>query len=297
MITAEIIANFLSEKSILASPNQVLDSVLSIDEAQQFTSSTLSWCNEKNIEKLQSCASGTIIIPENADITFLNNKVNYLFAKNPRWAFLKTISQFFAPPVNYSIHPSSIIDASVSLPNQISIGANVVIEENCILGNQCIIGANTVLKARTILKDNVTIGCNCTIGNYGFGYEKDETGNYISIPHLGNVILEKDVEIGNNTCIDRGVVGATLLKQNCKIDNLVHIAHGVVVGANSLVIANAMIGGSTIIGDNVWVAPSSTLINKISIGNNAVIGIGAVVLKPVGDGEIVVGNPAKKLNK
>ncbi|MNL41568.1 UDP-3-O-acylglucosamine N-acyltransferase [compost metagenome] len=92
-------------------------------------------------------------------------------------------------------------------------------------------------------------------------------------------------------------MGSTILNENVKVDNLVHIAHGVVVGKNSLIIANAMIGGSTIIGENVWIAPSSSLINKINVSDNAVVGLGAVCLKSVSTGDVVVGNPAKSIKK
>ena len=115
------------------------------------------------------------------------------------------------------------------------------------------------------------------------------------IPHVGNVVIENGVEIGNNTCVDRGVLGSTILKENCKIDNLVHIAHGVVVGRNALVIALALVAGSVEIGENAWIAPSSSILQKVKIGKNATIGMGAVVLKNVGEEEVWVGNPAKKL--
>ena len=84
---------------------------------------------------------------------------------------------------------------------------------------------------------------------------------------------------------------------NVKIDNLVHISHGVIIGANSLIIANSMIAGSSIIGEDVWISPSSSILNKKCIGNNSVIGMGAVVLKDVKEGQIIIGNPGKELIK
>ena len=168
---------------------------------------------------------------------------------------------------------------------------------NCQVGENVVIGHNTVIHANTIIKDNVKIGCNCVVGSVGFGYEKDETGAYVFIPHIGNVILEEFVEIGNCTTIDKAVMGSTILRKNVKVDNLVHIAHGVDIGENSLIIANAMIGGSTKIGKNVWVAPSSSLINKIEIADDAIIGLGAVVTKSVNKGITVIGNPARPLEK
>ncbi len=91
---------------------------------------------------------------------------------------------------------------------------------------------------------------------------KNEEGKYSIIPHMGNVVIKNQVEIGNNTCIDRAVLGSTIINENVKIDNLVHISHGVSLGANSLIIANTMIAGSSIIGENVWVSPSSSILNK-----------------------------------
>jgi UDP-3-O-[3-hydroxymyristoyl] glucosamine N-acyltransferase len=154
-----------------------------------------------------------------------------------------------------------------------------------------------VLKYGTKIHDNAKIGANCTIGGVGFGYELDEEKKYVLLPHLGNVVLKSFVEIGNNTCIDRAVMGSTILEENVKVDNLVHIAHGVVIGKNSLIIANSMIAGSTKIGENVWVAPSVSILNKKTISDNSYIGMGAVVIKDVKENETIVGNPGKALVK
>ena len=147
----------------------------------------------------------------------------------------------------------------------------------------------------TIIGNNVTIGCNNTIGGVGFGYEKDEFGEYKLIKHIGNVVINDGVEIGNNTCIDRGVIGSTIIGENCKIDNLVHIAHGVNIGKNSLIIANSMIAGSVTIGKNVWIAPSTSVINGAKIGDNSMTGIGTVVIRDIGNNELHIGIPSKKI--
>lgn len=141
--------------------------------------------------------------------------------------------------------------------------------------------------------ENVKIGANCSLGGDGFGYEKDENGNWIKFPHFGHIIIEDNVEISNNVCIDRGVIGNTIIQKGTKIDNLVHVAHNVIVGANTLIIAKSMIGGSATIGENCWIGPSSSIINGISIGNNVTVGIGSNVIKDVPDNIVVAGNPAK----
>ena len=127
------------------------------------------------------------------------------------------------------------------------------------------------------------------------GFERAEGGEFVRLPHVGTVIIEDDVAIGSNTCIDRGTLGATVLRRGCKIDNLVHVAHNVVVGERSLIIAHAMIGGSAVVGADAWIAPNAAIMNKAIIGANSVVGLAAVVLKGTEPGQSVVGNPAKPL--
>lgn len=258
----------------------------------------LSWCNQKNILVLNSLENGTVICPL-LPVDFVKNKnVNYIEVENPRLYFLQVLKTFFVGNENnIGIATSAKVSTKATLGKQNSIGENVVIEDGCTIGNNCKIGHNTVIFRNTIIGNNVSIGCNCTIGGAGFGYEKNENGDYEMLPHIGKVIIEDNVEIAHNVCVDRAVLSATILRENVKVDNLVHIAHNVIIGKNSLIIANSMIGGSTTIGENVWVAPSASIINKITVDDNALIGMGAVVIKPVNKGEIVAGNPARPLVK
>ena len=140
---------------------------------------------------------------------------------------------------------------------------------------------------------NIFIGENCSIGNDGFGVEKDDDGSWVKFPHYGNVILEDNVEISNNVCIDRGVLGDTIIRKGVKIDNLVHIAHNVIIDEHSCIVANAMIAGSVKIGKNCWIGPSSSIRNGVTVGNNVLVGIGSNVVKDIPDNVIVAGNPAK----
>ena len=112
----------------------------------------------------------------------------------------------------------------------------------------------------------------------------------------GRVIIEDDVEIGTNTSIDRGTLGNTLIKTGVKIDNLVHIAHNVTIGKHTMIIANSLIGGSTIIGDHCWIAPSATIRDAVNVGDNVTIGMGAVVTKDIPSGEIWAGSPARRMD-
>lgn len=253
---------------------------------------SLTWVSEKNIPILNGKFEGNYIVPNSDEIIFKPN-INYIIVNNPRDTFRLILEKFFVEKQKFYISKSSKLMKNLKLSKKIFVGENVVIEEDCEIGNNVIIDHNTIIKKNTKIGNNVIIGCNCTIGNNGFGYEKNEFGKYEFIPHLGNVIIKDNVRIGNNTCIDRALIGSTIISENVKIDNLVHIAHGVVIGRNSLIIANSMIAGSTIIEDNVWVSPSASIINKLKIGSNSLIGMGSVVLKNVDDNDIIIGNPGK----
>ena len=139
----------------------------------------------------------------------------------------------------------------------------------------------------------VTIHAGTILGADGFGYEREPGGELTKFPHLGGVVIEDEVEIGANTCIDRGTLADTFVGRGARIDNLVHLAHNTRVGEHAAVIAHAMVGGSTQIGARAWIAPSACLRDRIRIGDDAVVGLGSVVTRGVPDGATVFGNPAR----
>lgn len=223
----------------------------------------------------------------------------FLIHENPKQVlidFCKHFLDFEAPNPEAVIDNSTILENGSKIGANNIIGANVFISENSIIGSNAVIGANTVIKNATI-GNNVKIGSNTTIGENGFGYSKLENGEVELFPHYGRVIIEDKVHIGNNTCIDRGSLSDTFIEHGVKIDNLVHIAHNVHIGKNSLIIACSMIAGSVVIGENSWVAPSSAVRNAITIGKNTTIGIGSTVTKSVPDNETVLGSPAMPLDE
>ena len=267
--------------------------VVSLDDVNNYDNA-LSWCSDKNENFLSKINSSSVIILSKNVTKFYNLK-NYLIVENPRRTFQEILTQFFSPKRLPKISETSQIEKNVVIGKDVFIGHNVVIEDNCRIGNFCSILHNTIILKDTTIGNNVTIGSNNTIGGVGFGYEKNVIGDFELIPHIGNVLIGDNVDIGNNTCIDRAVLGSTVLGDNVKIDNLVHIAHGVKIGRNSVVIANAMVAGSVNIGEDSWIAPSASIINKKNIGHNALVGLGAVVTKDVEDYAVVAGNPAKFL--
>lgn len=260
-------------------------------------SDTLMWLGDSKLDLFEQDLKGTLIVSDNFNGTANDNECTFLVVKNPRRAFQFVINKYFALKEKIGQEPSAIVAKSSKIGFNSYIGHNVVIDDDVIIGNNTVIMHNTVILRGVRIGNSCRVGSNCTIGGVGFGYEKNEHGEYELINHIGNVILLDYVEIGNNTCIDRAVLGSTIMRENVKVDNLVHIAHGCDIGKNSLVIANAMVAGSVKIGENVWVAPSSSILNQKEVSSNSIIGMGAVVLKNVPEGDIVVGNPSKSIKK
>ena len=297
MLLIKHIIDKLGCLEFIGDPQTPIKEVMQLNELNN-RHDVLFWCNDKNIHKLSNISFGTVICSRAILSQERPYQCNLIIVDNPRLYFSRVVEFFFySPVVREGISKSAVVHSSSVIGANCYIGENVVIEENCIIGDNCLIDHNTVLHHGTVLGEHVKIGCNNTIGGFGYGYEKNEQGEYKPIPHLGNVVIESNVEICNNTTIDRAALGSTLIGKNVKISNLVHIGHGVIIGQNSLIIANAMIAGSTVIGENVWISPSASIINKTTVGDNAVVGLSAVVIRPVENHSVVIGNPAKMIKK
>ena len=192
-------------------------------------------------------------------------------------------------------HPSAPPNDTVVIATGASIAPGVVFGEHVSVAAGAVIGPNTVLTHVSVGEDTV-IGSNCSIGGDGFGFETDpKTGAVYKVPHFGRVTIGSRVEIFSNVCVARGSFDDTVIEDDVKIDNLVHIAHNCRIGRGSFVIANAMIAGSVTVGDGAWIAPSTSVLNGTSVGRLAMTGLGSVVVKPVEENTLVAGVPAKAL--
>jgi UDP-3-O-[3-hydroxymyristoyl] glucosamine N-acyltransferase LpxD len=139
----------------------------------------------------------------------------------------------------------------------------------------------------------VKVGIGCTIGGPGFGYEYDEFGKLIPMPHLGGVVIGDGVTIHNQVNIDRGVTEDTVIGEGTKIDSLVHVAHGVRIGKHCLIVSGTVFGGSCEIGDYCFIGMNACIKQKVKIGRTSVVGAGAVVTKDIPDNQIWIGSPAR----
>jgi UDP-3-O-[3-hydroxymyristoyl] glucosamine N-acyltransferase LpxD len=186
--------------------------------------------------------------------------------------------------------------SDATIPNCVLIGQNVVIEDNVEIGEGSVIEHNVVIHSGSRIGKNCLIRTHSSIGGDGYGFINTEKG-LIKQPHLGGVYLGDNVEIGSNTCIVRGIINDTVLSDNVKVDNLVHIAHDCFIGKDSYIIASSELSGYVKIGERSRIAPGACVKQRVNIGNDVVVGMGAVVLKNVADNEVVIGNPAKSLRQ
>jgi len=214
---------------------------------------------------------------------------NVILSENPRFDFIRCLEwiskniafeQISTPP---KIHPT------------VKLGKNVVVENGVVIDEGTVVEHNVVLAEGTIIGKNCLIRANASIGSDGFGYERDEVGKPVKFIHLGYVHIGDDVEIGACTCIARGTLSNTIIHNSVKIDNLVHIAHNCIIKEGVFIIACAEVSGGVEIGERSWVAPNSSITQKVKVGQDSLIGIGAVVTKNVSESAVVAGNPAKVL--
>ncbi len=191
-----------------------------------------------------------------------------------------------------SVGPFSVIDAGAVIGDGTIIGAQAYVGERCEIGQRCQIGNRVVLEHDVVLGNEVIIQAGSVIGSDGFGYVRDGE-RYYKIPHVGRVVLEDRVEIGANCTIDRGTFGDTRIGAGAKLDNLIHVAHNVEIGENTVIAAQTGISGSTKIGKNVTIAGQVGFVGHITVGDGATFGAQAGVTKSVPANTIVSGYPAK----
>ncbi len=183
-----------------------------------------------------------------------------------------------------------LLGKNVKIGKNSIIGSNSTIEQSVSIGENCIIGSNVIIK-NTVIGNNVVIQDGCKIGLKGFGFIPLKEGNF-KFPHIGNVLINNDVEIASGCTIDRGSVGDTIIGKNTYLDNQVHIAHNVKIGSNCMIAGQVGFAGSAVIGDNVSIGGQAGISGHLNVGNNVKIGGGSGVVKDIKDNQIVMGYPA-----
>jgi UDP-3-O-[3-hydroxymyristoyl] glucosamine N-acyltransferase len=229
---------------------------------------------------------------------------------NARVAAAQALALFFPPEAAIAgIHESACIASSAQIDATAHVGPGCVIGEgvrigarshlkggnhvgrDCRLGDDVCLYPNVVLYPRTEIGNRVAIHAGTVIGSDGYGYVFDK-GRHLKMPQVGNVTIHDDVEIGANSAIDRAALGSTVIGQGTKIDNLVHVAHNVVMGQHCLVMGQVGFAGSTQLGDYCVIASQSGIAGHLKLGRQVTVGGKSGVMRDVPAGETVLGMPA-----
>ena len=291
-----------------------ISGIAKIEEAK--TGEITFLANLKYEKYVSTTKASAVIVPE--DFKTERTDLVLLRAKDPYVAFVFALQRMLPPPepLSVGIHPSAYVSPKAKVGKDVRIGAFVCILDNVKLGDRTaishgtIIGGDAEVGEDSLIYPNVTVYQGCRIGKRviihsgtvvgsdGFGFAPKRDGTYEKIPQLGIVVIEDDVEIGSNCSIDRATLGETKICKGVKIDNLVQVAHNVVIGDNTVIAAQSGISGSTKVGKNCVIAGQVGIVGHIEIADNTTVAAQSGVSKSIKEsGKIYFGTPAKEIRE
>lgn len=275
-------------------------------------SNEISFIGNKKYEKFwETSLASVAIVNQDISIEPGENRA-FIKVKNADLA-MSQVLELFAPtlPVfHVDIHPNAVVDPTAKIGNGSKIGAGCYIGPNVTIGDnttvypnvtildECTIGSRTTIWSGTVMRERCHIGDDCilhpnaTIGADGFGFRPCAEKGLVKIPQIGNVIIGNSVEIGANSCVDRGKFSSTILGDGCKIDNLVQIGHNSKLGMFCIMAGNSGLAGSVTLGNGVIIGGSASIKDHTTIGDGAIVGAGSGVTCDIPAGKTMLGYPA-----
>ncbi len=255
---------------------------------------TLTWARySKTIDEVET-SYFQCIITDNTVPTVPKAGL-HIKVSDPRAVFFMIVDKFWGIHEVALVSHQAFVDEGAQIGKNVAIGAFSYISAQTVIGDDCRIGSNVTIKGKVHIGDRCIIQSGAVIGEDGFAFTKD-AGKLTFVKHYGGVWIGDDVSIGSNTCIVRGTIDDTVIKNMAKIDNLCHIAHNTEIGERVEIIAGSIVMGSVHIGNDSWIA-TSMIRDQRHVGTNSVIGMGAVVVKDVPDDVTVAGNPARPFER
>lgn len=305
----------LTHSRLIGDPQYIITNVSDLESSGPQDASFLS--NPQYEKAMQASKAGVVFISEN--VAIIEGR-NFLINENPSRAFQITLESFLGSNLNQisgfsGIHPTAVIHETAKIGKQVVIGPHAVIDQEVVIGDNttisagCYVGLGTSIGSDCLLHPKVVVRERCQIGNRvilqpgvvigscGFGFTTDQQGRHIKLNQVGIVIVEDDVEIGANTTIDRSRFKATVIGRGSKIDNLVQIAHGVIIGKNNIIVAQTGIAGSAKTGNYVVIGGQVAITGHISIADKAMIAARSGVSKSITEAGKYGGLPAIPLHK
>lgn len=294
----------LVQGDVLGDPDCIIEGVGPISEAK---TGDISFAEKgEALKELKCTRASAVLVPRSVT----ESPIPIIQVDNPRIAFAKLLRHFHPlPKPKPGVHPAATVGENCKLGKDVSIGAGTVLGDNVtladgvvlhplvVLGNDVTVGADSVLYPHVSVLERCRIGrrviihAGTVIGSDGFGFVQ-EAGRHIKIPQTGIVQIDDDVEIGSANTIDRATFGKTWIQKGVKTDNQVHIAHNVVIGEHTLLIAQAGISGSTTIGHHAIIAGQAGISDHLTIGNGVIIGPQTGIGQSIPDGKIISGGTA-----
>lgn len=282
------------------------------EQLEAASESEISFIGNKKYEKFWADSKACVaVVNEDIGIKPGDDRA-FIKVKNADLA-MSQVLELFAPPTPLfavDIHPTAVIDPTATICSGARIGAGCYIGPKTIIGDnttlypnvtvldECTIGKNTVIWSGTVIRERCHIGNDCilhpnaTIGADGFGFRPDPQKGLVKIPQIGNVIIGNNVEIGANSCVDRGKFSSTVLGDGCKIDNLVQIGHNSKLGKFCIMAGNSGLAGSVTLGNGVIIGGSASIKDHTTIGDGAIVGAGSGVTGDIPAGKTMLGYPA-----
>lgn len=259
---------------------------------------------EKLLEKLENIV-GCLIFAEEG-IVFsetIKSKNEIRFCNNPQREYAIFMNNFARKKQECDRNRKfQLTKEGYYIGENVKIGDNCYIEPGCVIGHDVVIGENAYIMSgvkikNAVIGDSFIANENAVIGAYGFTMAEDKQGNKLRIPTMGKVVIGNFVEVGAHDNISAGSAGNTEIGDYVKIDCLVHIGHDAKIGENTEIVAGSVVGGYDMVGKRVFIGINASLKNRISVGNEGVIGMGTVILKNVKENETMIGNPGRVLVK
>ena len=305
----EEITNLVNGKLINANRTSITG-LETVEKAQKGQATFIG--NKKFSGKFDTTNASVVIVTEGIELKD-NATCAQVIVSNADLAMAKLLEAFApeGPVFNQDIHPTAVVDATATLGKGVKIGAGCYVGKNVILGDgvtlyanvtvfdDCEIGNHTTAWSGTVIRERSKIGQQCifhnnvSIGADGFGYRPSDDGRgLVKIPHIGNVVIGHQVEIGANSCVDRAKFSSTIIGDGCKIDNLVQIAHNCILGRSCIMAGSSGLAGSVTLGDGVIIGGSASIKDHTTINSGAIVGAGSGVVRDVPAGQTVLGYPA-----
>ena len=310
--TAEMIASFFAGE-IVGDKEVKVSTIAKIEEG---TPGSLSFLSNEKYEKYIYNTEASIVIVNNSFNPSEPIKATLIKVEDAYSCFAKLLELYSANKVQKTgISDKAAISDSATLGEGCYVGQFAVIGDNVKIGKNCkiypqvfiddnsVIGDDAIIYAGVKIYHDIVIGnraiihAGAVIGSDGFGFAPNEKGEFSKIPQIGNVVIEDDVEIGANTCIDRSTMGSTLIKKGVKLDNAVHLAHNVVIGENTVIAAQVGIAGSCKVGANCMMGGQVGIAGHLTVGNNVKLGSKAGVSNNIADGLVHMGFPSLPTGK